>query len=440
LRILVGTVEIAGEIPDFADGFRQLGHLVTTVVRRRSPYYPDIQYDVDLNVHMFSWPNWLACSKLPLIRMPREAMNRSFRLTRLLWLIARHDVFIYIWGAFGLTDDKREFPLLKKLGKRIVSVFNGSDIRHWSAYTQQCALLQKPGIGPEDLEGRIYRHQALARQLLNLRAGERYSDLVLSVPNQSGLAIRPYMHFYVPIDLSKTRFCIPGRDEPIIVHAPSVKPIKGTDIILSTLERLKSEGVAFELRLLHGVSNQQVLAELADADIAIDQLYMPLHGKFGVEAMASGCALATCNREEFEPTPPNRPIWHIDSANIYEQLKRLLTDRDLRVRLARQGREYVERYHDHVSVARRIIECLSADGPTQYDHYPTFFAREYRLPDGETIPDGLKRMTAKIVQRWGLPEDVDPQDMIARGLMSVDGLTLSRPIPRWRLDVTTVLR
>ncbi len=439
MRILVGTVEIAGEIPDFADGFRQLGHSVTTVVRQRSPLHPDLQYDVDLNADMFRWPNWLACSKSPVIRAPREAMNQSFRLTRLLWLMARHDVFIYIWGAFGLTGDKREFPLLKKLGKRIVSVFNGSDIRHWSAYTQQCALVRNPRITPESLEGRIYRHHALARQLLNLRVGERYSDLILSVPNQSGLAVRPYMHFYVPMNLSKAGFCIPGRDEPIIVHAPSAKPIKGTDIILSTLERLKSEGVAFELRLLYGVSNQQVLAGLAEADVAIDQLYMPLHGKFGVEAMASGCALATCNCEEFEPIPPNRPIWHIDSANIYEQLKRLLTDRDLRVRLAQQGREYVERYHDHVAVARRIVECLNVERLAQYDHYPTFFARNYRLPDGETIPDGLKRMTAKVVQRWGLPEDVDPQDMIAWGLMSADGLDPSRPIPRWKTEAATVV-
>lgn len=45
--------------------------------------------------------------------------------------------------------------------------------------------------------------------------------------------------------------------------------------------------------------------------------------------------------------------------------------------------------------------------------------------------DDLKRITTEIVQRWGLPEDVDPQDMIACGLMSAEGLDPSKPRPRW---------
>jgi hypothetical protein len=171
---------------------------------------------------------------------------------------------------------------------------------------------------------------------------------------------------------------------------------------------------------------------LPEADIAIDQLHFNLHGTFGLEAMASGCALATCNREDCEPFPPNRPIWHIDEANLHNSLKRLLGDKELRVRLAQQGRRYVERYHDHVKVTRAIIQHLDDGIEQQYDHYPTFFARDYRLPDGETIPEDLKRMTAKIVQRWGLPQDVDPQDMIARRLMSAEGLDPFVPIPRWK--------
>jgi glycosyl transferase family 1 len=220
---------------------------------------------------------------------------------------------------------------------------------------------------------------------------------------------------------------------PVVVHAPSNKDVKGTHLIMPALERLRAEGVRFELRLLHDKTNQEVLAELANADVIVDQLHFPLHGKLGIEAMASGCALATGNREDYEPFPPNRPIWHVDSGNVYEQLKRLLTDKALRTRLAREGREYVRRYHDHVKVARRIIESLNAGNERPYDHYPTFYAKRFQLPAGVVISSDLQRMTAQIIQRWGLPEGVDPQDMIRRGLMSAEGLKSLQAIPRWNL-------
>ena len=316
----------------------------------------------------------------------------------------------------------REYPLLKVLGKKIVSAYVGSDIRHISAYSQQFAN-QVPGFMPKG-------GGSLSSRWRNLRMGELFGDVILSVTNQSGLAVRPYMHFFVPIDLSACKSKVVGRDIPIVVHAPSIRSAKGTDTILWALERLRTEGVPFELHLLEGMPNGQVRSELTDADVVIDQLYWPLHGKLGVEAMASGCALATCNREDLEPIPPNRPIWHIDADNVYVQLKRLLTDKELRVRLAHEGRKHVEYYHDHVKVAQHIMECL--DGGIQpYDHYPTFLARDYHVPTGEVLPDDLMRMTAQIVQRWGLPEDVGPEDVIARGLMSAGGLSSSRPIPKW---------
>ncbi len=323
--------------------------------------------------------------------------------------------------------ENRDYPLLKFLGKRIVSLLVGDDVRHSSAYGQEFDSIT---LSPDHSQRLL--SDPLTRPLRSLRMAERYSDLILSGPNMSGLAVRPYMHFAVPLNLSEYEGEVKGREIPIVVHAPSNRSVKGTHLIVPALQRLRPEGVPFELRLLHDRPHQQVLAELADADVVIDQLHLPIHGKLGAEAMASGCALATCNREEYEPFPPKRPIWHLDPENLDGQLRRLLTDRELRVGLAREGRAYVERYHDHVQIAQRILDALSADESQRYDHYPTFFARAYQLPEAVVIPENLKRLTAQVVQRWGLPEGVDAQDMIARGLMSADGLNFSEPIPRWK--------
>lgn len=429
MRILVGTCEIGGQIPRIADGFRRLGHQVTTVISYHNAFSSVIHYDVDITKTVIPWPEAVARSRFPLVRLPRAAANRATHLARVMWLMANHDVF-FIQYAASLLPHNRDFPILKRMGKRIVSYFVGDDTRHLSVVHQQ--------YGPSGVSAApdaLHDKNPLSKPLHNLRMAERHSDLVLSVPGQAGLAVRPYMRGFGFFDLSNYSFRVPGRDVPVVVHAPTDKGWKGTEVIVETLERLRSEGVPFELRLLHGVPQRQVLAELEDADVAVDQLYLFFYGLFGTEAMASGCALATSNREDYEPIPPNRPILHIDRDNIYGQLKRLLTDKELRTRLAHEGRAYVERHHDRVHVARQVLQYLEGIPEGGYDFYPTFFSREYRLPAGEVIPDYLKRLTAQVVQRWGLPEDVDPRDMIARGLMSADGLEPSSPIPRWKLPL-----
>lgn len=399
-------------LPDFADGFRELGHEVTTAISIPHPRYEHFKYDIDLKSDVFARPStrWL---------------NRSARAMQILKLIAQHDLFVFMWAGASLRWGT-EVPLLKKLGKRIVWIFCGSDARHPLAYQQEFS-----SIVLSDYHNERLSKDPLDPWLHAVRLAERYSDLIISQPNLSGLAVRPYDHFFLPLKLSQYKHQSPGREVPVVVHAPSVKSIKGTKFILQAIERLRAEGVPFEFQLLHGVSNQEVLSALENADVVIDQLHGPLHGKLGVEAMASECALATCNREDYEPIPPNRPIWHVDPRNVYTQLKRLIIDRELRVRLALEGRAYVERYHDHVQVVQSILNALTLSEARKYDHYPTFFAERFRLPEGVTIPDNLKRITAQVVQRWGLSESSDPNDLIRRGLMSADGLNPLQPIPRW---------
>lgn len=428
LRILVGTVEIAGQIPVLTDAFRRLGHQVTSVIACRHPLYPDIHYDVDISGKAIRWPDTLARTRSLLVRLPRGLVNRAYakmQRARRLRLIHSHDLFVFQWAGTSLWPGNREYPLLKKSGKLIISFFNGDDVRHASAYSQQYNISLQ---GLDD----FYRNDPLERPLRNLRAAERYSDLIISQPNQSGLAVRPYYHFFVPMSLSLFRGNIPARDVPVVIHAPSSKPVKGTELIMEALNRLHSDGVSFEMRLLHQVPNFEVIAALRDADVVIDQLYSATYGKLGLEAMASGCAVASRNREDCDPIPPNRPIWHISPENLYDQLKRLLTDKVLRVRLAREGLQYVNRYHDHVNVARRIIAFLKNQELQPCDYYPSFFTRKYSLPPGVVISDDLRQMTAQIVQRWGLPEDVDPCDLVRRGLISADALDVSKAIPRWK--------
>lgn len=406
VRILVGMIEIASLVYNFADGFRALGHEVTSVVLYRNHFYPHHNYDI--------------------------VTNGEFTPQSLDHLIEQHDLFVFVWAERSLTPDKSEYQRIRESGKKIVSIFCGSDVRHASAYRQLYGVpINEIWEGEAD--------DALAKRLHNVRHEELYSDLIISLPNNTPLSVRPYMQMYLPIILERYECVIPERNIPVVVHAPSNKSVKGTAVIAQALERLKADGIAFEFRLLHGVSNQEIQPELRNADVVVDQLYLPHTGMLGLEAMASGCAVASWNREELDPLPAHRPVWFIDADNIYVQLKRLLTDKELRVRLAREARVFVEQHHDHLKMAQRVIRYLT-EGITEYDHYPSFFLREYALAAGNPIPKYLLDATTHIIKKWGVPADLDVRKACAGGLLSTEGLERIQEIPRWLVTTKTRTR
>lgn len=420
MRLLVGTFESSGMTTDLADAFSELGHPATTAMSEAYAWFAHCQYhfDVSRDVWDVDWERLVRVVETQ--PPPKKIGPRSTPLQRLHWLLAEHDTFVFVYNSFWpftpgpprWRGAGREFPLLKRLGKKIVSLLIGPDVRHASAYDQELARLGGPGASMKTLYP-SWAHDKLARPLRNLRYAELYSDVIVSQPNQSGLALRPYMHFYAPVNLARSRARTPGREVPVVLHAPSRRDIKGTAEVMQALDALEREGVRFERRFLEGRPNPEVLKEVRDADVVIDQLHLPLHGRLGVEAMAAGCALATCNRADWEPIPASRPIWHIDVASVKEQLRTLLTDRSLRVKLGRDARRHTERHHGHTAVARRILGAL--EKPV-VDHHPTFFAKHYRLEYGERVPERLRRMTAQVARRHGLPEGVTLENLRQRGL------------------------
>lgn len=63
--------------------------------------------------------------------------------------------------------------------------------------------------------------------------------------------------------------------------------------------------------------------------------------------------------------------------NLYSELKKILLEYPLRVKLAKMGREYVKKYHTPSSFCKRILAALEDN---KYDFYPTFF-REQFIPE-----------------------------------------------------------
>lgn len=294
MRIFLGPRDIAGQIPLLAKGFRSLGCDVTTCCYENAQY----KYNPDLKYDMFIQPGDM------------HQVNK---------IIEEHDVFIFLYGT-SLLPDNRDFEILRKAGKKIISFCLGSDIRSWHAFEQQFALnvVEKENFPTGSL---IYTLQASA----TLRRAELYADLILSLPNQSSLALRPYNNAFIAIDIPKFKFNVPERDVPMVVHAPTNRGMKGTDLILKALNELKQEGVNFELRLMEGYHNNQVLDILSDADCAIDQAILGF-GLFSAEAMASGCAVAGAYYPHLEAIETLRPAQGLHINTLKENLRTLLVN------------------------------------------------------------------------------------------------------------------
>jgi len=422
-------MEIVRQLYDLAGAFRCLGYEADTVLLDVNPFYADLPYDYFLYPE-FQLPESLRQSRNPLVRIPRGLANRAYRAVNR-WqspaFLNAYDIYIFQYGE-SLLPENQDFPILKKRGKKIISIFQGSDIRHWSA-TEPV----RESFGIKSYEG--YREaNSLNQTLRKLRMAERYADLMFFQPSYGELAIRPYMHLYLAMDLTSYPHKVPERDVPVVVHAPSKREIKGTTEILATLERLKSEGVHFTLQLLEGLPNTEVIRKLVDADVVVDELNESHYGMLGLEGMATGCAVAGGNHPGVVPLPKDRPVLHLNPANVYSQLRRLLTEKEFRLQMAHAGRPFVERYHDRLRVAEHMLQCLTAEKRARFDYYPEYFTRHYRLPDGERISENLKSLTGQIIQQWGLPSDVSPEDLVRRELLSDDQVG-SSSIPKWNSSV-----
>lgn len=420
-------MEIVRQLYELAEAFRALGYEADTALLGLNPFYADLPYDYLLYSEL-PFPKVVQQTSHPLVRYPRGLLNRTYRAIKRAGFpdfLMEYDVYIFQYGE-SLLPGNRDFPLLKERGKKIISIFQGSDIRHWSAAEQI-----RKSLGLEAYAA--YRQgNSLNQTLSKLRMAERYADVIFFQPSYGELAVRPYMHLYLAMNLDLYPHHVPGREVPVVVHAPSKREVKGTAEILATLDKLKGEGIGFTLKLLEGLPNEEVIRQLVDADVVVDELNEAHYGMLGLEGMATGCVVAGGNHPGLVPLPPDPPIMHLHPANVYGQLRRLLTDKRLRLELAAAGRPFVEKYHERSKVAQHMLGCLELVEAQEYDYYPGFFARDYQIPDGDVIEADLKRLTAEIVQRCGLPDDILPQDMVQRGLMAADGLNPSEPIPRWK--------
>ena len=147
---------------------------------------------------------------------------------------------------------------------------------------------------------------------------------------------------------------------PVVAHAPTNRGAKGTRFVLAALERLREEGVAFELRLIEGVGNREARELLSTSDLVVDQLLAGWYGGVANEAMAQGRAVVAYIRPgDLERVPAEQrkqlPVISATPDTIEPVLREWLTSRRAELpEVGARGRAYAERWHDPRAVAASL--------------------------------------------------------------------------------------
>lgn len=270
--------------------------------------------------------------KIPIIWKPNGVGERVlFSGRERLWQGRIHKLFrdIDFWnfdvyqleGGLEFFRDGRTVRKLKQLGKKIICLYTGSDLR-------------TRGVIP---------------------AIDSLSDVNLTLEHDH-LALHPNLHHVMfPFELEKyatqSKYTANGMIK--IGHAPTNRLAKGSDKIIAVVESLAAEKPV-KLDLIENVSHEESLRRKAECDIFIDQIGDLGYGLNSLETLAMGIPTCSCLVAGFEEKYPDHPFVVINQENLKSQLLRLIESPDLRSELGSKGREWVCKFHGSTEVAQKI--------------------------------------------------------------------------------------
>lgn len=215
----------------------------------------------------------------------------------------------------------------KKQGKKIVCCYYGSDLR---------------------IRGVI-------------KEMEEISDLNLT-SEYDHLAIKPGLEYiFYPYNMSELPQRKDKEDEIItIVHSPTNRKFKGTDLIISVIDKVKSVR-KINFLLLENVERNKVLKIKSECDICIDQVGGTMggtgYGKAGLETLAMGIPTITNMTREYDNWLPENPFVVANSGDeLFKKLVELIDSKNLREEFGAKGKLWVAKYHGYESVNSRLQE------------------------------------------------------------------------------------
>jgi hypothetical protein len=178
---------------------------------------------------------------------------------------------------------------------------------------------------------------------------------------------RHYARIQFPVDAAPILF-VPARAEAVtrIIHTPTRRGFKGTDVVLRAIELLNAIRSDFEFRVVEGLAYPDYLKAVQNSDIVIDQVHGQSSGMNGLEMLAAGKIVysgATELGRSFFPFGDNSPVFDAspNADELAASLSAVLDRKDEFPALAAAGRQYILDHHDPVLVARLFLDAWTKE-------------------------------------------------------------------------------
>jgi glycosyltransferase involved in cell wall biosynthesis len=258
-----------------------------------------------------------------------------------------YDVFVFHFGYSLANDSLADVPLLKAMGKKVIFYFHGCDIRQSKETIRKYEFSACKECWPQ----RCSPNRDIAREMAT-----RYADAIwVSTPDL--LEFVPGSSLFLqPLDLQMFPMRAAAKHHATVrvIHAPSDRQLKGTHYIEASVKQLQSEGMNLELILLEGLAHDALQQELAQADLAIDQMLFGSYGKFAVELMATGIPTLCHVRDDvWAHYPQQPPIIRATPHSLTDILREWVGAPDRWRAQVENGRMFVEQYHAaHVAASK----------------------------------------------------------------------------------------
>ncbi len=336
-RLLVGPVNFSGQGHAFVEAAKNLPNVRAQSMQflGKSTFAFPVDVSVPASTYAYS-KTWQAAQW--------AAVTSGF--THVL-VEAERPLFGKKFSSFSaLRALKGEVRSMRAAGLKVGFICHGSDVRLPSRHARlDTDSPFAPGLLPQTPRLEVQARKHL--DFLKTSAGDIFvttPDLIQDVPQARWL---PVVVDFSAVPTGQTPLT---RSRPIVFHSPSNAAFKGSEIIDPIMQSLHDDGV-IEYRRLSGLSHEDLLTEVSNADIVLDQFRLGSYGVAAVEALAAG-RVVIGHVNDFvrnyvrASTGLDLPVVESRADDVGTTLMSILADRSMYQRGAVDGLAFAQKCHD----------------------------------------------------------------------------------------------